>query len=517
MEDEKNVKLDQDVVSFKRYKSALDRLYSDDRSLLSAVGTRKAYYDPNRVKTREQLIQVMKDNLTDPNKAADVSETLVAINGMYAEIIRYLYTLPLYRYTVIPSQTKKAREGTDSKEKYTEVYNRMISVVDGISIEVAFPKILQRGLIYGIIYLYAEKNQASETVETFVLPNVYCKKGFATNYGTDTVLFDFKFFDDMKSKMGSGGSSGLSFEKEDEWLELFPSAMVKQYQDYLKNPTKLRWQQLDPKVSAAISFSHNNAPPKLAANFGIIDYEAIKKNEIARSNNELEKILVHEIPHTSDGTLMFEMEEAVELHASMSRAVGSIAGIKLLTTFGATNLIELQSEKTKENKSMEQAYNSVFHSAGLNPSIFSGINRESVDASIKRDTAYVFSQIDLIVNFYNLAINNLYNFSPYQAHINMLRISNYDEDKKVSMYISNANFGIGKLEAVVAAGVKQRDIADKHKLEEFLRLDEILVPLQSAYTSTPTDEKKKDDVKDEKPETVEEEVPVKEEEDEEGA
>ncbi len=70
--------------------------------------------------------------------------------------------------------------------------------------------------------------------------------------------------------------------------------------------------------------------------------------------------------------------------------------------------------------------------------------------------------------------------------------------------MNNANFGIGKLEAVVATGIKQKDITDKHNLETYLKLDEILVPLKSAYTSTP------DDIKSE--ETVEEEVPVEEEE-----
>ena len=55
------------------------------------------------------------------------------------------------------------------------------------------------------------------------------------------------------------------------------------------------------------------------------------------------------------------------------------------------------------------------------------------------------------------------------------------------MYVGNANFGVGKLEAVVATGIKQREIADKAALEKYLKLDEILVPLQSAYTSTPAD------------------------------
>jgi hypothetical protein len=117
-----------------------------------------------------------------------------------------------------------------------------------------------------------------------------------------------------------------------------------------------------------------------------------------------------------------------------------------------------------------------------------------------------FKQLNFIINFYNLGINNLFSFSPYQARINLLPISIYDEESKVEMYLNNANFGIGKLEAVVATGIKQKDITDKYDLEQFLQLDKILVPLQSAYTSTPDDQKDVEDVEEDTPETPDKET-----------
>ena len=203
--DEKVTELTSEA-KFKKFKGSIDRLYSDDRLLAEAVGKRKPYYDPTKVKSRDQLISDLTSNLNDKTKAAQISETLVATNGLYADIIQYLVNIPLYRYTVIPGQIKKLRE-TGSAEKYATVYEKMMSVVDGISIEILFPKILQNGLIYGIIYLYVDKDNSSETVETLMLPYQYCKKGFTTNFGTDTVIFDFKFFDDMINRIR--GYSGI--------------------------------------------------------------------------------------------------------------------------------------------------------------------------------------------------------------------------------------------------------------------------------------------------------------------
>lgn len=506
--------------NFKKYKGSLERLYSNEGTLVRLAGGRQQYYDILKTKNRDAMVATLRDNLSDPTKAADVSETLVASNGIYAEIIEYYTNLPLYRYTVIPAKAKEPSGKKDSAERYKKVYNEMISVVDGISIEVTYPKILQTGLIYGIIYLYTEKNKSTNTIETFMLPHKYCRKGFSTNYGTDTVVFDLKFFDDIKMRLSS--SSGLKIEDE-EFYDLFPKELVDKYNDYKNDPQNLRWQELEPKFSTAISFSQNSMPPKLYANFGLIDYDIIKANEVTRSQNELEKILVHEIPHNSDGELMFDFEEAVEIHESMARALSGVKGLKLLTTFGKTDLKELQSEKTKENKTIMQSYDGIFYGAGMNPEIFRGDNNDSLKVALQKDKAYIFKMLDLIVNFYNLAINNLYNFSPYQAKISLLPISVYDETEKITRYLENATFGIGKLEAVVAAGVKQKDIKDKHTLEEYLELDEILVPLKSSHTTTtdvssPEEPKKEtqDEPKEDVESPAEEEVPEEEQELDEG-
>ncbi len=48
----------------------------------------------------------------------------------------------------------------------------------------------------------------------------------------------------------------------------------------------------------------------------------------------------------------------------------------------------------------------------------------------------------------------------------------------------NAEYGIGRLEAVVASGTKQKHISYKSKLEEFLDLDNILKPLASSHTQS---------------------------------
>lgn len=66
----------------------------------------------------------------------------------------------------------------------------------------------------------------------------------------------------------------------------------------------------------------------------------------------------------------------------------------------------------------------------------------------------------------------------------MLPITIYDEVDMIKQYIENAGVGIGRLQAVVATGIKQKNISDLAKVEKLLKLDEILIPLHSMHTST---------------------------------
>lgn len=97
------------------------------------------------------------------------------------------------------------------------------------------------------------------------------------------------------------------------------------------------------------------------------------------------------------------------------------------------------------------------------------------------------------MNFYNLAINNVFNFQNYQASIRILPISPYNEKEKMELYNKNATLGIGVLDNIVASGIKQVDLQPTLELEQFLDLRNRLIPLQSSHTqsSSTTSEKTK--------------------------
>ena len=73
-----------------------------------------------------------------------------------------------------------------------------------------------------------------------------------------------------------------------------------------------------------------------------------------------------------------------------------------------------------------------------------------------------------------------------QANIDILPISFYNYNDDVKAYKENATLGVGKLDYIIATGIKQKDIADQLYLEEFLKLNDIK-PMQTSYTQTAED------------------------------
>ena len=476
-----NVELqpNEQVTNFAKYRGQIDNLYKDEISLNQAMGRKNAAGGKATAKLKQDDL---KSAISSPEKLVELSKILYATDSTYASILNYFRDMYYYRYKVTPTLLKSGEKS--SKKDYGEMYSKMLSVVDGINIETIFPSIISHILVNGSVSLYADKNNKSETIETIILPQSYCKPAFKTQFNTSTVLFNFEYFKDIKSKL-SKNSAGIEMDM-DTILGLFPKEFAAKYKEYERDSQNKKWQELDPRYSVIIQSGDYGIPQYILANNGIIDYDQIKENEITRSSNELEKILVHKIP-SYEGNLVFEVPEAQSIHKGLSNALRSVKGLKVLTVFGETELIELQESQNKENKARQQAYEGIYYDAAVNPNIFISDTPAGINLSITKDATYIWDLIKKITLFYNVAVNNLYNFKPYQAKIQLLPITIYNYNDQMESYRQNAEYGIGILDAIVASGIKQSEIQDVLELEEYLELNTKLKPLQSSHTTSSSD------------------------------
>lgn len=465
-----------EVGQFKSFRKKINNIYGDDTAVNNRYGQRQLPFRINQtLDRREELQAELERSWNAPKEISKISRQLHNIDANYSKLISYYSNMFYIRYVVMPIQLRK--DITVPDQIYMEEYNRMVEVADGMTLEQIIPEALEELMINGSVYLTSYKDNATKTISIIILPHDYCRTVFKTTLGTNVIEFDFRYFELYQ----------LAQDKE-EALALFPPEFREKWEAHwvrreTMGPSKDQgWLELDPRYSTSIAANEKELPPLIWAMEGIFEYDRVRDAETEKTVNQLEKILTHRIPITSSGELIFDLDEVREIHRAISKITDEHAGLSTITTFGDTQLLKLQEEGTVQNKALDQSYEAVFRTAGLNSNMFMGSSDLALKQNQRTDKAYIWKFIVQINNFVNLVLNQLYNFKPFQAEVNILPITVVEEDDSVRLYRENATVGIGKLEAVVATGVKQRSLQDRAKLEQMINLDSMLKPLQSSHT-----------------------------------
>lgn len=461
---------------FRITKGKIKEMYKDDVSVRRNVNKTVGMSSSIKTLTPDTLSSYYYNLSIDLDNQRKYSKEAYTYYPIYSTLIDYLSNMYCWRYTYIPRLVKERASKTD----YAEMYSLMGEVVEGLSVETTFPMVLTDLFINGAVYLVTTKNTSSKTITTLKLPYKYCRFNAISQFGTIIYQFDFSYFEGL----------GLSKDELDSIFQFYPKEMQSMYNAYLTDKNNLRWQTLDPKYAGAIALNEYGFPTKLHTLFSIMQYNQYLDNELERSNQQLDKIVTHKMP-TWEDKLVVSVEEMTELHQSMAKIIAKNKHIRLLTSFGDIDVKSIGSDQSKENKTLENAYNAIYDNSGENHSLFNGADGNAQKYALLRDKSSVWKHIQELVSFYNVVINNSFNFKGYQCDFNILPITIYDEQDMLLQYKEGATLGINKLEYAVATGVKQINLASKFELEDFLKLDQ-LKPLSTSYTQNDNSKTKED-------------------------
>ena len=108
------------------------------------------------------------------------------------------------------------------------MYQKMLEIIDGLSIETTFPTILLNIFKNGQVYVYCHAQKNSKTITTILLPNKFCRATNITQYGTQEIDFDMTFFDSFQ----------LNETDKKLLFSLFPEEFETLYNEYKKDKFK---------------------------------------------------------------------------------------------------------------------------------------------------------------------------------------------------------------------------------------------------------------------------------------
>ena len=477
------------------------RLWSTNRQVSSALGSGSYRY-----RKRETLVEQLA-NAKDADEIRKISVESKTNQG-YADVINYYKSMYHYRYVVTPvSNLQKSKRKSAS---VLDANKEMLDVVETINFEAILPHLLETGLYEGRVTVYIEKH--GDGLVTHVLPNSHSEPFLKSSYGTETVIFDLEYFDDLLNSLTSNKDSGVLNENQKtkkqradkEKAELiiailgyFPKELMTAYLEYAQlNPNGTRTNKpkgpqlitLAPESAAIIPFSPSSAPPKINVAGAEENYKEVVEVQSKKNKAGLEKIFTHKIPIGEDGDLLLTVDEARDIQVAMEQFLGKDADVTVITTIGDTNLYDVQKEQSERNRAVSEAYEAQYDAASINPQLFRANTDYALGVSLNRDAAFMWDILKKIMNFYNIVVNEVFNFGDYTCEISLLPITVYNEKDRITEYRRNAEYGIGKLEAIVATGQKQISLLDRLILEQELNLDGLLTPLQSSHTRSSKDQ-----------------------------
>ena len=462
------------------YSKAQQKMIATSDNTYGTLGTSRArYLERIRDYTPEKIERIITSGSLAEQQA--LSRNFFYKDGYYKQIIIHYATLLKYAGLLIPNPSLGKKLSTSHISKR---YYNALDYVEKMNLPVFLTDCATRALIdgcyYGVIVQLDKQN-----FSVLDLPSGYCQTRYKDLNGDDLIEFDVSYFNSI-----------VDLTAKEQALASYPKFIRDAYKKWQKQKSSNSWVIIPSDIGICFPF-FDGRPLFLSVIPASLEYDDAIQTERDRDAEEIRKILVQKIPHLQDGRLLFEPDEAAEMHAG---AVGMLKGnknISVLTTYADVDAVVSKTTGESTSKTLEQIEKNIYAQAGVSGQIFSSTGSSTLDASIKNDIALMMYLANKFSRFITNAINRIYGNTNITFKYQILPVSIHNMDKFVDQSFKLSSSGYSYLLPVVALGLSQRDIVNLKELEnDVLKLGEKLIPLSSSYTQSsdnPTGRPKLDD------------------------
>ena len=422
--------------------------------------------------TIEEINELIRSG--DPASLIDLSRFYYRTSGIYRNNINLLSTLPKYDTVITPIFDLEKKK--DQKKIISSFY-RASSFIDDLNIPVTFTRISREFLVAGVYYGILREEGDKPTIQD--LPIGFCRTRFKDYNNLDILEFNVMYFNTIADEA-----------MRDEALKSFPKVVEQTYRKWDKGQLADAWVEI-PASMGGISFSYGDKTPLLIASIpSIFKMEDAVDREGRRDENELYKLLIQKMPIDNKGELVFQLDEVADIHASVAEMLGELDTIDVLTTFGDTTLESVQDSTAASQSSdrIEKYKVNAYDAAGRSALLFNSDGSSSLPYSIQKDEAFMQSITNIYANWLKFQINQRFATTNCKFDFTILPTTVFNQEKIQSQYFQAAQYGYSKMYAGVAVGIKQVNQLSLMSFEnDFLKMSEKMIPLQSSYTTSGKD------------------------------
>ena len=408
----------------------------------------------------------------------EVSNFFFKTSGIYSRLCKYMANLYRYDWMITPYVN-----GDNVKpEKVEEGFYKALTYIDNFEVKKfcgdAALKVLRYGAYYGYLVPQSDKVVVQE------LPANYCRSRFSVN-GRPAVEFNMKFFDDLYRDT----------IQRIRILKLFPEEFHKGYRLYKEGKLKpdfagdtSGWYLLEPKNTIKFNMNGDDYPAFVSVIPALIDLDEAQALDRKKMQQKLLKIIIQKMPMDKNGDLIFDVDEARELHNNAVKMLGKAIGIDVLTTFADVDVADMADKNTTTSvDELEKVERTVYNEAGVSQMQFNTSGNLALEKSILNDEASMYNLVLQFESFLN-GLLEPYNKNPkklsYKAQILTTTIYNYKEMAK--LYKEQTQLGYSKMLPQIALGQSQSSVlANAYFENEVLDLVNVFIPPLMSSTMNP--------------------------------
>ena len=394
-------------------------------------------------------------------------------DGYYRQLILYYATLLKYTGLLIPNPAPGKNLSTSHIQKK---YFQAMDYVDKMHLQTIFVEWAQKVLVDGCFYGVVSKVDKTHFA-VLALPTAYCQTRFKDVSGNDLIEFDVSYFRTITDKQNLKAA-----------LAAYPDFIVSAYKKWDKGKLSSKWIVIPSDIGICFPML-DGRPFFLSVIPSTIKYDDAVSTEQEREKEEIRKILVQKIPHLNDGRLLFEPDEAEEMHRGAVGMVRNNKNTTVLTTYADVDSITSRgSTENAGSNTLESMKQNIYSQAGVSGEIFAATGGNTTETSIKYDTAVMMYLANKFARFVTNVINDNFANTNVSFKYTILPITHQNEAKYIDGSYKLATAGYSLIVPALAQGLSQKDLVNIKDLEnDVLQLTEKLIPPKTSFTDTGED------------------------------
>ena len=420
----------------------------------------------------------------------EISNYFYTTNGIYSRICDYYANLYRYDWYTVP----EILDDTVKEEKVLKDFNMILSYLDNSHIKKVCGEIALEVIKNGAYYGY--KVPCNDRLVLQQLPVSFCRSRFSK--GDDPVVeFNMKFFDQNFKDVNQRLRVLKMFPEEfQKGYVLYKSGKLTKESQYDREGS---WYTLEP--GSAIKFSLNNLDIPVFVNAipALIDLDEAQDIDRRKQMQQLQKIIVQKLPLDKNGDLIFDVDEARDIHNNAVEMLEHAIGTDVLTTFADITVENVgEANQNATNDVLERMERAAYNAFGTSRNLFNTDGNLSLEKSILDDESAIRKLLfQLQVFFDNVCQSKATgNKRKYNFRLYMLETTQYNYKEISKMYKEQVQIGYSKMLPQIALGHSQSSIIHSGYFEnKVMDLAEIMIPplmssTMNAQTLQQLDEKK---------------------------